>query len=127
MKKTEIEKQGLFSPVGTSVRAQAAMKHELREFRKLHPEISIILSEEKIEICRESEIREAIEDWVLCIKKSIDQGKLHGHGYDRYSEINLIIVILKEFYRFTDKALTHAGLYCIVEEILRAHRKKALV
>ena len=72
----------------------------LRVVRAYHPEVTIILPEEKIQILPGDDVRAAIAPMVGVIRRALDAGVGQWHGYTETCRVRQVRLLLSHYFHY---------------------------
>ena len=76
----------------------------LRVVRAYHPEVTIILPEEKIQILPGDDVRAAIAPMVGVIRRALDAGVGQWHGYTETCRVRQVRLLLSHYFHYHEAA-----------------------
>ena len=95
----------------------------LRVVRACHPEVTIIMPEEKIQIYPGDDVRAIITPYVRTICRALDEGKAGGgHGYTPECRIRQVRTILTRYFRFHKGSISDAELDHLLDDLIYVHK-----
>lgn len=95
----------------------------LRVVRACHPEVTIIMPEEKIQLHPGDDVRALITSYVRIICRALDDGKAgEWHGYTAECRIRQVRTILIRHFRFHKGCISDAELNHLLDDLIYVHK-----
>ena len=98
----------------------------LRVVRAYHPEVTIILPQEKTQIYPGDDVRAIITPYVRTICRALDEGKAGGvwqwHGYTAESRVKQVRTLLSHYFHYHEDSIHPAELDLMIEDLLFVHK-----
>lgn len=95
----------------------------LRIVRSCHPEVTIILPKEKIQVRAGDDVRALIAPYVAIIRRALDEGKVgKWHGTSSDCCVKQVHRILNHYFHFYPGSITEPELHVMIEDMLYVHK-----
>ena len=94
----------------------------LRVVRAYHPEVTIILPQEKIQIYPGDDVRGMITPAVGVIRHALDAGVWQWHGYTAESRVKQVRTLLSHYFHYHENSIHPAELDLMIEDLLFVHK-----
>ena len=94
----------------------------LRVVRAYHPEVTIILPQEKTQIYPGDDVRGMIAPAVGVIRHALDAGVWQWHGYTAESRVKQVRTLLSHYFHYHQDSIHPAELDLMIEDLLFVHQ-----
>ncbi|MCD8182295.1 MAG: hypothetical protein LUE99_03545 [Bacteroides sp.] len=95
----------------------------LRVIRNCHPEATIILPFEKIQLRAGDDVRSLIAPRVANIRQTLDSGVDEWHGYTPECRIRQVRLALSHYFYFQEGCISNADLDVLLDELIYVKRQ----
>lgn len=94
----------------------------LRVVRSYHPEVTIILPDEKIQLRPGDDVRRAITPYVGVIRCALDAKVVMWHGYTVECRVRQVRSILSHYFHYHEGCISAPELDLLIEDLLYVHK-----
>ena len=94
----------------------------LRVVRAYHPEVTIILPEEKMQLLPGDDVRAAIAPMVGVIRRALDAGVGQWHGYTETCRVRQVRLLLSHYFHYHEGCIGAEELDLLIEDLLYVHK-----
>lgn len=94
----------------------------LRVVRAYHPEVTIILPEEKMQLLPGDDVRAAITPMVGVIRRALDAGVGQWHGYTETCRVRQVRLLLSHYFHYHEGCIGADELDLLIEDLLYVHK-----
>lgn len=93
----------------------------MRVVRECHPEVTIIMPEEKIQVRAGDDVRSLITPYVDAIGYALNHRAGEWNGYTPECRIHQVRVILNHYFYFHEGCISDHEFYLILDDLLFVH------
>ena len=94
----------------------------MRVVRSHHPEVTVIMPEEKIQLRPGDDVRALITPYVGVIRRALNGGVGHWHGYTSECQVRQVRIILSHYFHYHDGCISESELNLLIEDLLYIHK-----
>ncbi|WP_308757533.1 hypothetical protein [uncultured Bacteroides sp.] len=95
----------------------------MRVVRACHPEVTVIMPEEKIQLRPGDDVRVLIGPYVRIICRALDDGKVgEWHGHTAECRVRQVRIILSHYFRFQKGCIGDAALDSLLDDLMYVHK-----
>ena len=94
----------------------------MRVVRSHHPEVTVIMPEEKIQLRPGDDVRALITPYVGVIRRALNDGVGHWHGCTSECQVRQVRIILSHYFHYHDGCISESELNLLIEDLLYIHK-----
>ena len=94
----------------------------MRVVRSCHPEVTIILPGEKVQVHPGDDVRGLIAPYVAVIRQALDNGVGEWKGFTAECRVGQVRRLLEHHFHFHEGSVTEDALGWLIEDLLYVHK-----